>query len=82
MPSIGTWISSMSDNLQNLYSSYLEFTSEMVEQYGAMEVAAIMMTQALSIYRTSLDEIDYNKMVDNISSSRNKVKKFIPDILQ
>jgi hypothetical protein len=72
----------MSDNLQNLYSSYLEFTSEMVEQYGAMEVAAIMMTQSLSIYRTSLDEIDYNNMVDNISSSRNKVKKFIPDILQ
>ena len=72
----------MSDNLQNLYGSYLEFTSEMVEQYGAMEVAAIMMTQSLSIYRTSLDEIDYNNMVDNISSSRNKVKKFIPDILQ
>jgi hypothetical protein len=41
-----------------------------------------MMTQALSIYRTSLDEIDYNNMVDNISSSRNQVKKFIPDILQ
>ena len=72
----------MSDNLQNLYGSYLEFTSEMVEQYGAMEVAAIMMTQALGIYRTSLDEIDYNNMVDNISSSRNQVKKFIPDILQ
>ena len=72
----------MSDNLQNLYGSYLEFTSEMVEQYGTMEVAAIMMTQALSIYRTSLDEIDYNNMVDNISSSRNQVKKFIPDILQ
>ena len=72
----------MSDNLNELYNSYLEFTSEMVEQFGPMEVAAIMMTQALSIYRTSLDEIDYNNMVDNISSSRDKVKKFIPDILQ
>jgi hypothetical protein len=72
----------MSDNLNELYDSYLEFTSEMVERFGPMEVAAIMMTQALSIYRTSLDEIDYNNMVDNISSSRDKVKKFIPDILQ
>jgi hypothetical protein len=72
----------MSDNLNELYNSYLEFTSEMVERFGPMEVAAIMMTQALSIYRTSLDEIDYNNMVDNISSSRDKVKKFIPDILQ
>jgi hypothetical protein len=72
----------MSDDLQDLYNTYLEFTSEMVKQYGGMEVAAIMMTQSLSIYKTSLDEIDYNKIVDNMSSSRGQVKKFIPTILQ
>ena len=54
-----------SDNLHDLYSQYLEFTSMMVQDHGGMEVAAIMMAQALSIYKTSLDEIDYNKMVDN-----------------
>ena len=72
----------MSDDLQDLYNTYLEFTSEMVKQYGGMEVAAIMMAQSLSIYKTSLDEIDYNKIVDNMSSSREQVKKFIPTILQ
>lgn len=72
----------MKDNLQDLYDTYLEFTSTMVEQYGDMQVAAVMMTQSLSIYKTALDEMDYNKMVDNISSSRSQVKKFIPDILQ
>jgi hypothetical protein len=72
----------MSDNLQDLYNTYLEFTSEMIKQYGGMEVAAIMMAQSLSIYKTSLDEIDYNKIVDNMSSSREQVKKFIPTILQ
>jgi hypothetical protein len=72
----------MSDDLQNLYDTYLDFTSRMVEQYGSMEVAAIMMAQALSIYKTSLDEIDYNRIVDSMSASRSQVKKFIPDILQ
>jgi len=70
------------NNLEELYNTYLEFTSEMVENYGAMEVAAIMMAQALSIYKTALSEIDYNQMVDGISASRSQVKKFIPSMLQ
>jgi hypothetical protein len=70
------------DNLQELYNISLEFASEMIEQYGPMELAAIMMTQALSIYKTTLSEIEYNQMVDSISASRSQVKKFIPDILQ
>jgi hypothetical protein len=68
--------------LEQLYSNYLEFTDHMIGQYDPMEVAAIMMTQALSIYKTSLDEIDYNKMVDSISASRSQVRKFTPTILQ
>jgi hypothetical protein len=41
-----------------------------------MEVAAIMMAQALTIYKSAMSEEDYNRMVDNISSSRDKVKTF------
>ena len=37
------------DRLQELYNIYLGFTDGMVEEYGAMEVAAIMMAQAMSI---------------------------------
>jgi hypothetical protein len=72
----------MRDRLEELYQEMLSVTAHMVEEYGGMEVAAIMMTQALSIYKTSLSEMDYNQMVDNISASRSKVKKFIPSILQ
>jgi hypothetical protein len=71
-----------SDTLQDLYNQYLEFTSTMIQEYGGMEVAAIMMAQALSIYKTGLDEIDYNKIVDNMSASRSQVQKFTPTILQ
>lgn len=72
----------MEDNLENLYGQYLTFTSMMCEEHDPMSVAAIMMAQALSIYRTSLDEIDYNKIVDKISSSRGEVQTFTPSILQ
>jgi hypothetical protein len=69
-------------DLELIYTEYLDFTSRMVREYGAMEVAGIMMAQALSIYRTGLDEMDYNSMVDSISASRSKVQKFTPNILQ
>ena len=81
MPGIGIRFNIMSQ-LEQLYSNYLEFTDHMVGQYDPMEVAAIMMAQALSIYKTSLDEIDYNKIVDSISASRSQVHKFTTTILQ
>jgi alpha-D-ribose 1-methylphosphonate 5-triphosphate synthase subunit PhnI len=67
--------------MDELYNRQLEFAAMMMEQHGPMAVAAIMMTQALSIYRTTLEEIDYHNMVDTISQNRNQIKKFTPDIL-
>jgi len=68
--------------LQQLYDNYLEFTDHMVGKHGPMEVAAIMMTQALSLYRSSLNEDEYNKMVDMISMSRTQIKTFDKPVIQ
>ena len=70
------------DKLQRLYNTYLEFTDHMVGEYGSMQVAAIMMTQALTIYKSSMNESEYNKMVDTISASRSQVKTFERPVLQ
>ena len=64
------------DKMQQLYDNYLEFTDHMVGAHGAMQVAAVMMTQALSIYRSAMDPDDYDRMVDMISASRSQVKTF------
>jgi 5-bromo-4-chloroindolyl phosphate hydrolysis protein len=72
----------MTDNLQQLYNNYLEFTDHMVGVHDAMEVAAVMMAQALSIYRTGLSDEEYNKMVDSISASRNRVHTFEKTLTQ
>jgi hypothetical protein len=68
--------------LQRLYENYLEFTDHMCSENGPLEVAAIMMAQSLTIYKSALSEEDFNRMVDNISASRSKVKSFTKPVLQ
>ena len=72
----------MEDKLQRLYNNYLEFTDHMCADNSPMEVAAIMMTQALSLYRSSLNEDEYNRMVDMISASRTQIKTFEKPVIQ
>jgi len=64
------------DKLQRLYNNFLEFADHMCTENSPMEVAAIMMTQSLTIYKSALSEKEYNQMVDNISASRSKIKTF------
>jgi hemerythrin-like domain-containing protein len=67
----------MEPNIQEIYDRYMKFTDDMVGEYQSiLEIAAVMMAQALSIYKTTMDEEDFNRMVDNISSARDKVQKF------
>lgn len=63
-------------SIEDLYSKYLQFTSVMMEDYQDIEIAGIMITQALSMYRTVLPEEDYQRMVKSIYERRNDVKSF------
>ena len=38
--------------------------------------AAVMMTTALRLYRTCLNDEDFNKMMDYLSDVRDKIEKF------
>lgn len=67
----------MDDGLTELYTKYLIFADEMAQEHNAMEIAAVMMAQAMSIYKTALSEEDFNNIVDVISMSRQSVKIFI-----
>ena len=63
-------------SIEDLYSKYLQFTSVMMEDYQDIEIAGVMITQALSMYRTVLPEEDYQRMVNSIYERRNDVKTF------
>jgi hypothetical protein len=62
--------------IEDLYAKYLQFTSVMLEDYKDIEIAGVMITQALSMYRTVLPEEDYQRMVKSIYERRNDVKTF------
>lgn len=68
--------------LDELFQKQWSVTSIMLEDYRPMEVAGVMIAQALRIYKTLLTEDDFNKMIDNISNSRDKVEKFEGPIIQ
>jgi hypothetical protein len=70
------------EKLVELYNKQLKFTDELCADYKPMQVAAILMAQALSIYRSGLSNEDYNSMVDTISASRGQVKTFDKVVLQ
>jgi hypothetical protein len=70
------------DKLQRLYGTFLEFADHMCAENSPMAVAGIMMAQALTIYKSALSEDEYNQIVDNISSSRDKVKTFERSVIQ
>jgi hypothetical protein len=72
----------MNDGLTELYNKYLVFANQMTVDYSAIEIAAVMMTQAMSIYKTALSEEDFNNIVDVMSMSRQSVKTFTRPNLQ
>jgi len=69
------------DQLENLYQDYWAFHARMIDNdHSPIEIAAILVAQALSIYKTVLEEDEYEQMVDSISNSRDKVVKLTPDM--
>ena len=69
---------SLDSGLDELYHSYWEVHNEKMGSYSPLEIAAILMTQSLTIYKTVLSEDEYNSMVDSISDLRDQVKE-IPE---
>lgn len=73
---MNTNIKDPNDKLDNLYQDYWAFHASMIDkEHDPMEIAAILVAQALSIYKTILEPNEYEKMVDSISDSRDKVQE-------
>jgi hypothetical protein len=74
----------MDDNdLEELYNKYLEFTAQAIDQYkSGAAVAAIMMTQAMGIYRTILSDEEYDAMASEIWERRNEITSLNKDTIQ
>lgn len=64
------------EKLEILYHKLLLTIDELLENNDPLMIAGCMMAQSLSLYRTTLSEEDYNKILDGIIERRNQVKTF------
>lgn len=67
------------NGLDDLYQDYWAIHAQKIGPHSPLEIAAVLVAQAMSIYRTVLDDEDYNKMVDDISRMRGDVKAILPE---
>jgi hypothetical protein len=70
---------SSDSGLDDLYQEYWMIHSQKLGTHDPLEVAAVLMAQAMTIYKTVLDDTDYNRMVDDISKMRDRVKILTPE---
>jgi hypothetical protein len=68
------------DSIDELYQDYWAVHAQMISKgHSPLEIAAILVAQSMSIYKTVLDSKDYDKMVDDISKMRYNVKELTPE---
>lgn len=66
----------MINDEKELYNKYMAFNKIMLEEYAPLEIAAIMVIQGLSFYRTVMSEEDYQRIVKSIYDKRDSVHTF------
>ena len=63
-------------DLQEAFDDLYRYTIIMGVKFSWNIIAATLVTIGLRIYKTVLDDIDYEKMTKSISKSYDKIKKF------
>jgi hypothetical protein len=66
------------DQMEQAYAELIKKVSEMSSRIDPLLLAAIMMTQSLSIYKTALTPDEYNRLVENILEQKDMIREFRP----
>jgi len=67
------------ETMQELYNKIFTMNTRLSNEYDAVAVAAIFVAQAMRMYRTMLNDDEFNRMVETISQSANETKPFTLD---
>ena len=66
--------------MEETYRRAIELCSQLLQEgQDPLEIAAVMTTVGLSLYRTVLEPEAYENMVDTISENRDKVRELTAD---
>lgn len=62
------------EEYQYTYNKTIELANDLLEDIDVMMVAAVLSTIGMSLYRSTLSENDYNKMVKAMYDLRGNIK--------
>lgn len=66
----------LENSQEDLYNKYMAFNNVMLEEHDPMEIAAILVIQGLTFYKSFMNEEDYNRMVNSIYDRKDQVRTF------
>ena len=68
------WEEFEEESFKAVYESYLRITNGLIESdHDPLMLAAVLSTIGLSIYRTMLNETDYDLMIDAIGNFKDEI---------
>ena len=68
------------DDMNEVYNIvFAEAAKECDKQQEIMGVAAVLMSIALRLYKTGLDDHDFERVVDNLVNTADKVRPFLDE---
>ena len=65
-------------DIDDLYGTIADLAVSMSMEHSALAIAAVLNAVSMSIYKTALNEKDYDKMCETIFNLRHEVHTFNP----
>jgi predicted secreted protein len=62
--------------VETLYETFADLATALSSEHSALAIAAVMNAVAMSIYKTTMSEEDYDKMAELIYDLRHDVQTF------
>ena len=69
----------LDSGIEELYQDYWAIHAQKLEKHDPLEIAAVLLAHAMTLYKTVLNHDDYNKMVDDIGQMRDQIKTLTPE---
>lgn len=66
------------EDIDNLYSIIADLAVNLSMEHSSLKIAAVLNAVGMSIYKTALNETDYEKMCETIYDLRHDVSTFQP----
>ena len=70
------WPPEFEERTKNLYDEFFSLVNDKVTTHTGIEIAGTMIGIAMRLYRTALDDYEYNNIIDYVYASKDSIDPF------